>query len=1489
LCSCPDAFISLQACAIEVIGVSGSLPIFGVGTAAFAASDALGNVATVLLHNCLLSQGGSFNLLSVSQLQMSRSNSVDFSPDAPRLNLQSRGGKVFVIPLQLSDGLFSVIFHPLSVNDIRYADNPQFALTAPGSYVPPTALAARPNSLDPVLPNWERRLIVAPSASRRIMAFPSREGPDFNTNLQNFCQRFHAPLSIPPARRTYDKDNPIHMSDLSVRFMGTSQEKLQRTLQLNRGLGPVTGRVPTLNFPQGKFRQGKTPKVSKNKVHHLHRASICEVVFTDTFESGDHKYAYGQAFVDYRSRWGDIIPIRSRTQVGWAFTEFICRNFAPLILVRDNIAENTGGALMEECRTRGIQSAFICPHTPQQDQAENYLGRITAMASYAMVYSGAPLFFWPWAVLAAVFIDKISATFYSREQVWSTPYTLVMGEPFPDASIVVPFGCGALILLDQDDREKFQSRCALMVFVHYAVSHPLYTYAFYSPRTKRILFRQDAIFLVTHFPMRIAREASGLDPQGEPFVPFRSPLGISDPTDDLSFQRWACGDPLPPYDDHVLGFPLTDSPEIQRTTTASPPSDWPRRFPFHEAFGPRSTVAVPVAPPYPDGSDTGPFIGDRAISQDEIENINYSTDMSREDASTSELLSVDISLATKDGDMSRGMGNLLRQPNARARVSRGRAPNLGPSLLPSTPEVHVSSPLVSQARCPSPPLARSTRVLRDRSKRAIPSDVQLPVTKRLVGDRWIFEPVPNPPSLLMASSTVVIEDLTADPNDEPDMTLEDQAMWSKLVKAADKFEAAAILQPSATPTVHDSVDFALVPRAAWMLQDDPRSDAEADAEWRHTTNAVFGPPTSAREFDDGVPRTPTMASMSCFLHAVGTLPHAQFDTAAAFLDPQAVSAPPELPPGKIYRIPLTPMPPVHLNSKTMRRILAMRETIFKYGIYLPKTDRDADTSPESARWRSGRQLEWLRLKAVQAFEYDWTVDRMLVEFPDYKVADIGRLFYIYDYKFSGEHRVRLVFDGSRQSSATYTSTYSPTVRSESIRIFHVFSVEMQWDISQFDVPQAFLQSKIDHTIFVYPPRSHVERPNQILKLRLALYGAKQSSALFYQLLNAFLLTLGFVSSTFDPCFYKRTDALIIVHVDDMRVSATPAVLTAIHTALFDRFKITTSDGSRFLGMDVVYNREEGFLTMGMPTYIQATLDRFVSFDTARGVPYREIVGCLLWIVLCVHGPELFRVKDLARRSNHPSLLDYQDALKVLKRLYKRRTKTILFQRGSADLEVPPLQTRPVSTVASLDTPVTLLSSVASSALPSETTPVPSTAHDCFPSAPDITDIPEVFLPVNPRFRLVNYTDAAFAVGEMKFSISGFTIYLNCTPIMWGSLTQTTHADSSCASEFVAASVCCKYINHVENMIRFLGFTCPKPYRLYTDSQASLQIATNTLRMGQIRHIAIRYHLVRGMVAKGDVEFIFCVTEEMIADLFTKILSGSTFDRLSTRFYFIGSY
>ena len=119
MCSCPDAFLSLRPCAIEVVGVSGSLPIFGIGTAMFVVNALPDFPIVVLLHNCLLSQGSPFNLLSVSQFQAAAWNSVDFSVGAPALTVRSRKGSK-TIPLTIQDGLYGFTAEPIHPNDDRY-------------------------------------------------------------------------------------------------------------------------------------------------------------------------------------------------------------------------------------------------------------------------------------------------------------------------------------------------------------------------------------------------------------------------------------------------------------------------------------------------------------------------------------------------------------------------------------------------------------------------------------------------------------------------------------------------------------------------------------------------------------------------------------------------------------------------------------------------------------------------------------------------------------------------------------------------------------------------------------------------------------------------------------------------------------------------------------------------------------------------------------------------------------------------------------------------------------------------------------------------------------------------------------------------------------------------------------------------------------------------------------------------------------------------
>jgi hypothetical protein len=75
------------------------------------------------------------------------------------------------------------------------------------------------------------------------------------------------------------------------------------------------------------------------------------------------------------------------------------------------------------------------------------------------------------------------------------------------------------------------------------------------------------------------------------------------------------------------------------------------------------------------------------------------------------------------------------------------------------------------------------------------------------------------------------------------------------------------------------------------------------------------------------------------------------------------------------------------------------------------------------------------------------------------------------------------------------------------------------------------------------------------------------------------------------------------------------------------------------------------------------------------------------------------------------------------------------------------------------------------------------------------NIRSILLPVNKRYNIVIYADASFAVGATMQSVSGYIVYLNGKPLLWGSLKQTIVVDSSRFAEYVAASVACKQAIH----------------------------------------------------------------------------------------------
>ncbi len=300
--SCSEAFCTLTPCAILVVGVAGTMSVHGMGTARFI--TIIGGKQVILtIHNCLLCHGETFNLLSVSQLLRSTDNSIIFREGDSKIHLKHNECEQY-LGLREEEGLYKMSMHPLNVNDKRHASLPQYDVTSEND----------PRLFEEMQdPHHNERInamaLKAPSSlgvwTRKVLWMGERgiSTTEYDDNLKDFCKSYFSPISQPEGKKTYQVNNNNDMADLSVRFMGIGNDRLAQTIRRSKGLTPCKRgdkvyRVPPHNFPQGKWAKGKTPKVSKDKVKYINRASIAEVVFTDTFETKDNAYRYGQAFVD---------------------------------------------------------------------------------------------------------------------------------------------------------------------------------------------------------------------------------------------------------------------------------------------------------------------------------------------------------------------------------------------------------------------------------------------------------------------------------------------------------------------------------------------------------------------------------------------------------------------------------------------------------------------------------------------------------------------------------------------------------------------------------------------------------------------------------------------------------------------------------------------------------------------------------------------------------------------------------------------------------------------------------------------------------------------------------------------------------------------------------------------------------------------------------------------------------------------------------------
>ncbi len=148
--------------------------------------------------------------------------------------------------------------------------------------------------------------------------------------------------------------------------------------------------------------------------------------------------------------------------------------------------------------------------------------------------------------------------------------------------------------------------------------------------------------------------------------------------------------------------------------------------------------------------------------------------------------------------------------------------------------------------------------------------------------------------------------------------------------------------------------------------------------------------------------------------------------------------------------------------------------------------------------------------------------------------------------------------------------------------------------------------------------------------------------------------------------------LLISYVHDFRIGGTDAAIKEVYQAMSTAWGITSCDGTDLMSFS--YDRLDGRLMFSMSTYIQQTIERFAMPDLTKGFPYRNLIGCLMWLACSVFGTVLVQVKELARFSNSYTEKEYKAAL--LRLLHSLDpTKGIIFLRRGAYHERIPQLTR----------------------------------------------------------------------------------------------------------------------------------------------------------------------------------------------------------------------
>ena len=282
-----------------------------------------------------------------------------------------------------------------------------------------------------------------------------------------------------------------------------------------------------------------------------------------------------------------------------------------------------------------------------------------------------------------------------------------------------------------------------------------------------------------------------------------------------------------------------------------------------------------------------------------------------------------------------------------------------------------------------------------------------------------------------------------------------------------------------------------------------------------------------------------------------------------------------------------------------------------------------------------------------------------------------------------KYKARVVAKGFRQMEGVdYDETFAPTVRFESVRALVALAASMGWELDQMDVATAFLYAKLEEETYVDIPEGVAPTGgvNRVWKLKKCLYGLKQSPRMWNQTIDKVLHEMGFDRFVTEHGIYVVGEGdervFLALYVDDLLIVwSSQDSLMEVKERLKLHFKMKDMGSAHFLFGVEIRRRLEGGYFLVQEKYASEVVSKFgmaeakvvtTPFEpgstfgsddvedqegvdpSMAEVPYRSLVGSMMYLAVCTRPDLAMAVSTLSRYCQNPKMEHWEAAKRVLR-------------------------------------------------------------------------------------------------------------------------------------------------------------------------------------------------------------------------------------------------